>query len=190
MNAYLVTGQIATGKSYFTSIISKKGYKFFCADTFVSELYKDKNIIENIKGINKEFIINNSINKDKIRNNIYEDSEIRNKIESLIHPIVKEKILNFIDINKFDPCFVFVPTVNDIFLGIKYKKIIVIKSSKDNQIKRLVKRGYKIDLINKIINYQSKLELKKILINSTIENNSSLEEFNKKIYSFLDNEKL
>ena len=190
MNAYLVTGQIATGKSHFTSIISKKGYKFFCADSFVSELYKDKNIIENIKCINKEFVIGNSINKDKIRNNIYENSEIRNEIESLIHPIVKEKILNFIDMNKSSPCFVFVPTVNDIFLGIKYKKIIVIKSSKDNQIKRLIKRGYKIDLINKIINYQSKLELKKILINFTIENNSSLEEFNKKIYSFLDNEKL
>ena len=68
MNAYLVTGQIATGKSHFTSIISKKGYKFFCADSFVSELYKDKNIIENIKNINKEFVNGSSINKDKIRN--------------------------------------------------------------------------------------------------------------------------
>jgi dephospho-CoA kinase len=54
MNVYLVTGQIATGKSYFTNIISKKGYKFFCADNFVGELYKDKNIIESIKDINKE----------------------------------------------------------------------------------------------------------------------------------------
>jgi len=190
MKAYLVTGQIATGKSHFTSIIKKNGYKFFCADSFVSELYKDKNIIENIKCINKDFVIGNSINKDKIRNNIYENSEIRNEIELLIHPIVKEKILNFVDMYKSYPCFVFVPTVNDIFLSIKYKKIIVIKSSKENQIKRLLKRGYKIDLINKIINYQSKLELKRILINSTIENNSSLDEFNKKIYSFLDNEKL
>ena len=60
----------------------------------------------------------------------------------------------------------------------------------DNQIKRLVIRGYQIDLINKIINYQSNLEQKKILISFTIENNSSLQEFNKKIYSFLDNEKL
>ena len=58
------------------------------------------------------------------------------------------------------------------------------------KIMRLIKRGYKIDLINKIINYQSKLELKEILIDFTIENNSSLEEFSKKIYSFLDNEKL
>ena len=190
MNVYLVTGQIATGKSYFTNIISKKGYKFFCADNFVGELYKDKNIIESIKGINKEFVIGNSINKDKIRNNIYEYSEIRNEIESLIHPIVKEKILNFIDMNKSSPCFVILPTVNNVLLGIKYKKIILIKSSNDNQIKRLIKRGYKIDLINKIVNYQSKLELKKILINFTIENNSSLEEFSKKIYSFLDNEKL
>ena len=80
--------------------------------------------------------------------------------------------------------------VNNVLLGIKYKKIILIKSSNDNQIKRLIKRGYKIDLINKIINYQSKLELKEILIDFTIENNSSLEEFSKKIYSFLDNEKL
>ena len=77
MNVYLVTGQIATGKSHFKSIISKKGYKFFCADSFVSELYKDKNIIENIKNINKEFVIGSSINKDKIRNNIYENSKIR-----------------------------------------------------------------------------------------------------------------
>ena len=32
MNVYLVTGQIATGKSYFTNIISKKGYKFFLSN--------------------------------------------------------------------------------------------------------------------------------------------------------------
>ena len=144
MKAYLVTGQIATGKSHFKSIIKKNGYKFFCADSFVSELYKDKNIIENIKNINKEFVNGSSINKDKIRNNIYENSKIRNEIESLIHPIVKEKILNFIDTNKSSPCFVILPTVNNVLLGIKYKKIILIKSSKDNQIKRLIKRATKL----------------------------------------------
>ena len=63
MNVYLVTGQIATGKSYFTNIISKKGYKFFCAIILLASYTKTKNIIESIKGINKEFVIGNSINK-------------------------------------------------------------------------------------------------------------------------------
>ena len=99
-----VTGQIGSGKSYLLNQIKNiYHYEVYSSDDFVREAYDDDNI--KIK-LNEAFncLIDNKIDKNVLKKNLNNNYELLN---SIIHPYVKNKIINLDDNNKI--IFVEVP---------------------------------------------------------------------------------
>ena len=89
-----VTGSIASGKSTVAKFIAKKKYPLFNADKIVLDLYKDKKFVTLIF---KKFNLNNKNKiKKQIRSIVKKNKGKLKILESIIHPLVREKMYNFL----------------------------------------------------------------------------------------------
>jgi dephospho-CoA kinase len=89
-----ITGSIASGKTTVAHLMAGKKYPLFSADTIVSNLYKKKNfnkiLVKKFKLNNKEKI------KDQIKLVLKTKKENLYKLESIIHPFVRKKMISFL----------------------------------------------------------------------------------------------
>ena len=101
-----VTGSMAAGKNYVSSLLEKKGFLFFFSDKCVHQaieeaknqileaflpLAKEKNIqIQNPEG---------TINRKNLGSILFSDEKLLQKQESIVHPKVNEIFNRFIDEN-------------------------------------------------------------------------------------------
>ena len=143
-----LTGGIASGKSTITDYI--KTYKkipILDADNFSKELTKPntfgyKKIIEYF---GNQIINKNSeektINRKFLRSIIFKDEKSREWIQNLLHPLIKEKMIDESDKYKNNRVILL---VIPLLFEAKYEDICneiwLVKCKQEEQIKRLVKR--------------------------------------------------
>lgn len=89
-----LSGKIASGKSEVERIIQKFGFLVFDLDKISAEVFNDKKI--SIQILN-EF---KTLNKKEIAEIIFSDSNKRQKLENIIHPELKNKIIEIFEENK------------------------------------------------------------------------------------------
>ena len=98
-----ITGPIASGKSTVARIVAGKKYPLFCADQVVTNLYKKKFFIKNIK---EKFLLDNKTNiKDEIKYILKKNINNLKKLESIIHPHVRREMMLFLKKKKKNRCF-------------------------------------------------------------------------------------
>ncbi len=137
---FILTGGIASGKSFVLKEFEKHGFKIIDSDAIVSSLYRNKFVKSKIL---KEF---GTVNKSEIGEIIFSSLKKRKKLESILHPFVfKEIKLNLLKFKKSQiPIIVDIPLFFELkskyFL--KHSGVIVIKCFKKNQIQRLLKKGF------------------------------------------------
>lgn len=171
---YIITGSIASGKSTFSNILRKKNFNVIDADKIVHNLY-EKNEIKKIlvSNFSDNILVNNEIDRKILGNIVFNNKEKKLLLESIIHPVVINSILEEIENSDFDIIFVEIPVYSKVekYLVDKIKdyKLIYITLDENEQIKRLMKR-------NKI----SYDEAKNLIRNN--ENN-----FNKKVDYYIEN---
>ena len=89
-----ITGSIASGKTTVAKLISKKKYPLFSADKIVSDLYKNTIFI---KLLSRKFNLNSRQKvKNQIKLIIKADKNKLKTLESVIHPLVRKKMKNFL----------------------------------------------------------------------------------------------
>ncbi len=180
LTIYILTGQIGAGKSEAQKIFEDLNYSCFCADTIVRDLYKEENIIKNMKKIIPESIQDKKINIDVLRELSFNNSKIMKQIEDYIQPkVFKEfkKILEAYD----NRVILIVPIIKNLNIFKEYKMIYVHSKEKIRR-KRIESRyNYNKIMINNIINYQKTIDIYKKDSNFVIENNSTLQDLEKKI---------
>ena len=180
LTIYILTGQIGAGKSEAQKIFEDLNYSCFCADTIVRDLYKEENIIKNMKKIIPESIQDKKINIDVLRELSFNNSKIMKQIEDYIQPkVFKEfkKILEAYD----NRVILIVPIIKNLNIFKEYKMIYVHSKEKIRR-KRIESRyNYNKIMINNIINYQKTIDIYKKDSNFIIENNSTLQDLEKKI---------
>ena len=96
-----LTGSIGMGKTTISKMFRDLGIPVWCADTEVNKLY-DKNGAAT-KVFSKEFpnvVTENGIDKKKLRNLIHQDASILKKIEEIVHPLLGDSKVNFVNSNK------------------------------------------------------------------------------------------
>ncbi|KYH12420.1 dephospho-CoA kinase [Neorickettsia sp. 179522] len=98
MKAIGVTGRMASGKTYFSSILSRLlRCTVFDADKVVHTLYKEN--VTLIRTINDILGCRNNqreVNRTQLLSCIIEQPNLLEKIEQIVHPIVREKMYAFI----------------------------------------------------------------------------------------------
>ncbi len=146
-----ITGSLASGKTTASKILSYKRGPLFSADTAVEKLYKNKNFKSLII---KKFKIENKYNiKKSLKKLIIKNIKNLEKLEKIIHPHVRKKMLKFTSRNKNrKKLFYEIPLLIESKLMKFFDVVIFIKSKKELRLKRFkAKRGDKklFNLLNK-----------------------------------------
>jgi len=141
-----ITGNIASGKSVVEEIFKAKGFKALDSDVVAHDLLKNKNIKAQIFESFKNFDIteNGEISRQKLGKIIFNDSNSRKKLESILHPIIKEEIGEFFHTSEKDGekiVFVSVPLLFEAKLENLFDKIILIYADDKIRLERLMKRS-------------------------------------------------
>jgi dephospho-CoA kinase len=193
-----ITGSIGSGKTTAAKIFSKCHFTRIDADETGHNLIKKSSLA--YKKIIKEFgneILDKdkNIDRKKLGNVVFEDNKKLNILNSIMHPMIIQKVKNKIKKIKTRcgnnakivvdaPLLLETSYRNNVSVELKNKKflsktknlvdkIVVVKSSKKNIIKRLNKK-YSKEKIEKILNAQMPLGEKLEYADFVIENNKDL----------------
>ena len=180
-----LTGGIGSGKSVAGDFFIELGIDVIDAD------HVSKNILDDNESAKKLFLEhfgekfidkNNNVDRELLRDEIFKNEDKKEALESIIHPLVREEIFNFIENSNSVYKIIMVPLIYETNSQDLYDKIVVIDSKEENQIIRASKRDNKTenDIINIMKNQASRYERMSIA-DEVIKNDSSLDDLKKQV---------
>lgn len=136
-----ITGNIASGKSQVEQILLDMGYKVFDTDkiaheclensTEVKEAFSDYDILEEDK-----------ISRKKLGDIVFNNKNLRQKLNNIIHPIVRTKILEIFEQYKNEKyVFISIPLLFESNMQNLFDKIILIYCNDKIRLERLIRRN-------------------------------------------------
>ena len=153
-----ITGDIGSGKTTVSNILSHLGYKVYNSDERAKYLMEtDSNIVKEITDLLGESAYKKgSLNKKLISQSIYNDHSLREKINAIVHPVTINDFNQWVTENK-DPILIKESAL--IYQSGSYKElnsIILVEARKDIRIKRVLERDKhrKKEEVLQIINTQ------------------------------------
>ena len=180
-----LTGGIGSGKSTAVKIFKELGIDSIDADDVA------KNILDSNKNARKLFIEefgdkyilkNHKINRDLLREDIFNDKSKIKKLESIIHPIVREEIFEFIQKSESIYTIIDVPLIFETKSEDFYNKIVVVDCDTNTQILRASQRDNQSEeSILKIIGSQATREERLSIADYVINNDSSYGNLKKEV---------
>tara|TARA_B100000941_G_scaffold139656_1_gene98894 strand:+ start:104 stop:700 length:597 start_codon:yes stop_codon:yes gene_type:complete len=180
-----LTGGIGSGKSTAVKIFKELGIDSIDADDVA------KNILNSNKNARKLFIEefgdkyilkNHKINRDLLREDIFNDKSKIKKLESIIHPIVREEIFEFIQKSESIYTIIDVPLIFETKSEDFYNKIVVVDCDTNTQILRASQRDNQTEeSILKIIGNQATREERFSIADYVINNDSSYGNLKKEV---------
>ena len=180
-----LTGGIGSGKSSAANFFSAHNVLVLEADELAKEAFtKGTDCFMQVVDCFGESILNESgeIDRDLMRERIFSDHTMKSKLESIIHPLVGNKILEKIAESIALYTVVEVPLIFETNSMNNYDRILVIDCYKSLQLERSTRRDKNSqELIQKIIDSQCTREERLSIANDVIANNGSLEELKHKI---------
>ena len=180
-----LTGGIGSGKSAAGKYFIELGIDVIDADhvsrNILDENTKAKDLF--IKNFGESFLDqNNNIDRDLLRTEIFINKDKKDKLESIIHPIVRDEITEFINQSESVYKIIMVPLIYETNSKDFYDKIIVIDSDESNQIERARQRDNKSkEDITNIINNQASREQRNSIADMIILNNSTLDDLKNQV---------
>ena len=180
-----ITGSLASGKTTASKILSYKRGPLFSADKAVKELYQSKKFK---LLISKRFRIkNNNLIKKSLKKLILENKKNIKKLEKLIHPIVRKKMINFSSKNKNKKLLFYeIPLLIESKLMKHFNVVIFIKAKKQLRLRRFQSKNGDKKLFN-ILNNKQMDETKKIkYCDYVIVNEKNLNILKKNLLAILD----
>jgi dephospho-CoA kinase len=180
-----LTGGIGSGKSVAGDFFIELGIDVIDAD------HVSKNILDDNESAKKLFLEqfgekfidkNNNVDRALLRDEIFKNEDKKEALESIIHPLVREEILNFIENSNSIYKIIMVPLIYETDSQDFYDKIVVVDCKEKNQIIRASKRDNKTknDIINIMKNQASSVERLSIA-DEVIKNDSSLDDLKKQV---------
>ena len=179
-----ITGSLASGKSTVAQFISKKKYPSFSADKTVQNLYKNKKFINQVI---RKFKLNNKLKiKNQIKSIIKKNKNKLKALESIIHPLVRKEMNNFLKI-KSKILILEIPLLIESKLNRYFDKIIFVDAKKKIRLKRYQKRNNDKKMFDILNKRQLSPAFKKKFCNLIINNNYSLTTLRKNVKKFIKN---
>ena len=179
-----ITGGIGSGKSVVLDYLKKNHYNVISCDEIVHTLMKKDGAAYSkiVRRFSKEILDENGqINRKKLGNIVFTDPSAKKDLENITHPLVIKEIKN-----QKGLVFVETPLLFEANLEYLFDLTLVINTSIDNQIRRVMLRNNLSEEEAKIrINNQLPLSLKAEKADVVIDNNGSLESLYHSINQFL-----
>ena len=172
MKIIAITGSIGCGKSFLANIIRSLGYVVYDADKWVKYLYYRPVFLKVIKqNFPEVFDANGTFNKRKLRNLVFNNNQELKRLEKLVHPFLKQKLLNVIRKNSqtnrvffFDAALLF-----EMKWNIYCQSVILADVDKNIQKQRvMIRDNISAADFEKIVSVQIDNEQKKQFVNAVI----------------------
>lgn len=172
MKIIAITGSIGCGKSFLANIIRSLGYVVYDADKWVKYLYYRPEFLKVIKqNFPEVFDANGTFNKRKLRNLVFNNNQELKRLEKLVHPFLKQKLLNVIRKNSqtnrvffFDAALLF-----EMKWNIYCQSVILADVDKNIQKQRvMIRDNISAADFEKIVSMQIDNEQKKQFVNAVI----------------------
>ena len=180
-----LTGGIGSGKSSAANIFKEFGIDCIDADNVA------KNILDLNENARKLFINefgdkyvdkDNKINREILREDIFNDKSKIEKLESIIHPKVRDEIFKFIENSSSIYKIVDVPLIFETNSKNFYDKIVLVDCETNTQILRASQRDNRSnESIMKIIKNQATREQRLSIADYVISNDSTFENLKKEV---------
>lgn len=139
-----LTGGIGTGKSTVAKMFAELGIPIINSDDIVHEILSRANIIEEIKKIfGAEILEGSKISHAKLAKVVFTNIQKRKELEAIIHPLVKAQIKeDLLSAQKTGEPYsiIEIPLLFEVKWEKEFDKVIVVSSSKENQLARTMKK--------------------------------------------------
>ncbi len=184
-----LTGGIASGKSTIANYVKKyKDIPILDADHYSKELIKPQSICyEKVLAYFGPQIVDknsseNEINRELLKKIIFSNSIHREWIQNLLHPLIKEKMIekcNQFEKNKI--LLLVIPLLFEAKFMDLCTEIWLVKCPREVQKKRLIKRNKISDIeaekiINLQLNFEDKSKLSDVILDNSDDRNRWIEE--------------
>ena len=185
MIKYAITGNIASGKTEVQKILERNGFRVFDTDHAGHVLLENNSDV--IKAF-KDFDIlqDGKISRDKLGKVVFNNKEKLEKLNSILHPEITKKILEFFEENKSEKkVFVGIPLLFETKMEKLFDKVILVYTDDDIRLKRLLARNnYTIEYAQKRISCQDSQDEKIKKSDIIIYNNGTLKDLEEQLSGF------
>lgn len=180
-----ITGSIASGKSLVTAYLKNKNYKVIDCDLITHEVLEKEEVKEKINSSFPNVITDNKIDRNKLGTIVFNNEEKKKLLESIVMPFIVNEIEKQIKQNEL--IFLDAPTLLENNLQYLVDKLIVVKTSKEVQLKRLMIRdNISQEYALKKINSQWPIEKKLKFADFVIDNDNTESDTYKQIETILN----
>ena len=174
-----LTGGIGSGKSAAANFFQNEGITVIDADDLSREVIEqDTPGFEKIVDCFGSAIIDSdgSINRAFLRQEVFDDEKKKKLLESIIHPLVRDLMIEKIAASQSPYSIIMVPLIFETNSMKNYNRILVIDCDPIVQLERAMLRDKNSKIqIQKIIDSQCSREERISIANDIIPNNDSLE---------------
>lgn len=140
-----LTGGIGSGKSTVADFLRKKGIKVFDADRLAKELMTSDEELkrELIKEFGEETFSGGELNREYLANTIFVNPAKVEKINSIVHPVVKNKLTSLMnkELEKSNLVAAEVALIFEADMTEMFDYIWVVTADEETRIKRVMERS-------------------------------------------------
>lgn len=179
-----ITGGVACGKSSVARGLQERlKAPFFSSDQCVADLLLESDVQKRVQDLLSRYGVphGTAFEKTLVRKHAFENSEFREKLELLIHPLVYQRLVDFLG-NKPDHTeflLVEVPLLYEVDFPLKRDLDLVVAASPATQVDRLTSmRGLELPVANQILNAQLSIDEKICRADLVVWNDGSMEALN------------
>lgn len=184
-----ITGTMGAGKSTVIQLFEKSGCKVLLSDEIVAELYENDKSLQT--SIRDEFSIplteQKTVDKAALAALVFSDAKKLEKLEALVFPRVRDKIIESMSLSKDSVYFVELPLLFEADMAADYDFIIVVDAPVKIRLQRLREyRGITEDDALKRMNRQWSGHEKQKRADFIIYNDGNLTELELQVSQALD----
>jgi dephospho-CoA kinase len=183
MKVIALTGGIGAGKSLVANYFFSLGAEVIDADQLAREAIErgSEGFDLVVSTFGDEILENGEINRRALSEIVFSDPEKRKILESIIHPIVQQGLLNARKNLTEDQILIYeIPLLFETNASGKFDLVITVESPMDARIERLKGRGMQLSEIQKRIENQASTDQRKSISNIVIENDGNEEDLLRK----------
>jgi len=180
-----LTGNIGMGKSEVLSVFRSLGAVTLDSDRIVEILLNEEKVIESIRAMFGDEVIlsGNKLDKKAVAAKIFSDHAAKQKLEDLLHPLVFERVDDFIKKMK-DKDRIVIVEVPLLFEGdyqSGFNRTITVFTPEATALKRLADAGLPADDAQARLAAQLPIRIKKERADYIVDNSGSKEETAKQV---------
>ncbi|PKM36784.1 MAG: dephospho-CoA kinase [Gammaproteobacteria bacterium HGW-Gammaproteobacteria-10] len=172
-----LTGGIGSGKTTIADLFTELNVPVIDADDIAREVVAPgSQALEQIRHAFGERVIagDGSLDRGAMRELVFADTEQKRKLEAIVHPMVRQRILKRAASLDASYCIICVPLLVESGMVDLVDRVLVVDCPVETQIERVTKRD-RLDekIVRAIIASQATREQRKALANDLIDNAST-----------------